>query len=182
VARSVLKDHDDPLSLEAVRAYFARLYWQRGEDELDALKIGAKRGVMRALCDSHALCRKLCRLDYPFADIGAAFRLIEETMVPVIIPASGAAPRNAPDDLIKALQFSDGAGGVGGIARRLQPYLVQVPRPARTALQKADLVGAIRPDRFGDQFLMLTDPARYSPQRGLDWRMPELRDIEGDIL
>lgn len=172
VAASVLRDHDDPLALDTVRAYFAELYWRRGDDELDALQIGTKRGVLRALRDSHV------RLDYPFADIGVAFRLIEETTAPVIIPASDTAPRNAPADVIDALRFTD---RIGGIARRLQPFLVQVPRRAVSKLRDAGALELLRPERFGTQFAALADPGRYDPQYGLDWQHAELRAPEGDI-
>jgi CRISPR-associated endonuclease/helicase Cas3 len=179
VAASVLRRHDDPLSLQAIADYFGELYWRRGEGELDAAEVGAVSGVMRALQDSHALKPSCIRLDYPFADIAAAFRLIDDAQMPVIVPESPRAPRNAPADLIDGLKYAE---RLGGLARRLQPFIVQVPQRAHRALRQAGVIEAVRPDRFGEQFLLLADPARYSPQRGLDWVVPELRDIESDIF
>jgi len=183
VAASVLRDGGNPLSPDTVREYFAELYWRRGIGELDAVTVGDVRGVMAALSGRHAIGVKdgapRVRLDYPFADLADAFRLIEDTQAPVVIPAGRRAPGNAPADLLDALRSAD---RVGGLARRLQPFLVQVPRRVRHDLLKAGVVETIRPERFGDQFVVLAEPSRYDPVRGLDWADPETRDIEADIF
>ncbi|MCB9960144.1 MAG: CRISPR-associated helicase Cas3' [Rhodospirillaceae bacterium] len=176
VAGRVLGEHQDPLTLEAVKAYFGGVYWRAQADQLDALMVGephrAKRGVLRAIHTGKG------GHSYPFADIGAAFRLIEDTQAPIIIPASKHLPRNAPADLLRALEVAERPGG---LARRLQPYLVQVPRKTRTDLCNAGAAVAVQPDRFGDQFVKLVDATRYDPALGLDWAEPELRGIGQDI-
>ena len=61
---------------------------------------------------------------------------------------------------------------VGGIARRLQLYTVQVPRQALAALVGAGAVQSLRADRFGDQFRVLVNEDLYSRDVGLSWDNP----------
>jgi len=72
-AESVMRHHEDPLSLEAVYEYFGSLYWLRG-DKLDAYQIlkdlleGARHG------------------DFPFRAVAQKYRIIKDMMEPLIIP------------------------------------------------------------------------------------------------
>jgi CRISPR-associated endonuclease/helicase Cas3 len=184
VARGVLADHvGDPLSLEAVRAYFQELYWLRGTEELDAVPVGGYRGILNALDETAD------RLDFPFADIGQAFRVIDSPMVPVIVPFEPA--RAAIDKLLRDLAF---VPLPGGIARQLQPYLVQIPPNARRKLIDAHAAEVIRPKEFGDQFVRLVNPKEfgdqfvrlvngdlYHPDIGLDWDDPTFRSFESSF-
>jgi len=173
VARGVLTGHaGDPLSLEAVRAYFQELYWLRGAEELDAVPVGegGYRGILNALDDTAD------RLDFPFADIGQAFRIIDSAMVPVIVPFEPARGHLAP--LLRDLEF---VPLPGGIARRLQPYLVQIPPAARRKLIEAHAAEVIRPKDFGDQFVRLVNEDLYHPDIGLDWDDPTFRQPESSI-
>ena len=183
VAGFILPNHPDPLAPQTVKAYFKELYRRYGEKELDTLKLGPKdqprRGVMNAISKGYTKKNSKYWLEYPFADIGAVFRLIENTMVPIIVPAGPNAPRNAPQHLIDDLRK---AKRIGGLARKLQPYLVQTPRVACATMMGVGVVQIMREREFGDQFIFLTDPSRYDPIRGLDWAEPELRSIEEDII
>jgi len=62
--REVMRYHNDPLSLEAIDAYFRQLYWQR--------ESGDDQGL-----DKHALLARMRRakLDIPFEDIAQDFRM-----------------------------------------------------------------------------------------------------------
>ena len=55
------------------------------------------RGIMKAIDETkHGL-------NFPFADIAQAFRLIKETMAPAIIPASIHAEAGVADSLLKSI-------------------------------------------------------------------------------
>src|SRR3546814_9881605 len=74
-------DSGDVLGLEAVRAYYRWLYWAQGHAALDAAILGsAPFQIIPAIRDT---ARKL---DFPFASIARAFRMIDDVMDPVIVP------------------------------------------------------------------------------------------------
>lgn len=70
---------EDVQSLAAIEAYFGEVYW-RMKDRLDA------RGVLDRLRLSFGQ-----GTDFAFRSIAEDFRLIETTMLPVVIPRSAAA-------------------------------------------------------------------------------------------
>lgn len=176
VAKEVIRWHEaDPLGRDAVRAYFQALYWWRTAAGLDEAEVGTERsrGILPTLQEYRS------SLDFPFADIAQAFRMIESGMVPVIVPFR---PPTEPDlvhGLVEALRY---ARLPGGIARRLQPYLVQIPPRARAALIAAHAAEIIRPDAFGDQFVLLTNEQLYHADIGLDWDDPTFRNSQSDIF
>lgn len=173
IGEGVLKAHADPLSPDALTAYFKAVYWSK-EDRLDDSKLGdSGTGVMQALKKYHET------RDYPFADIGAGFRFIDSPMVPVIVTPKGA--ENVVGDLIGALR-NHAVQRVGGLARKLQPYVVQVPHSALGALLKAKAAEVIRQEDFGDQFVLLTNCCIYFNDVGLDWSDPSFRSVEGDMF
>ncbi len=175
VAASVLRDHDDPLALDTLRAYFQRLYWQHGPEELDAALVGEGQrptcGILKAL----SLYQREC--DYPFADIARAFRIIDSPLVPVIVPYRPAEDPDVVTRLLERLRHVP-ATRTGGIARALQPYLVQIPRAARNGLLAAGAAGRVRGDELGDQFVALLNGDLYQPDVGLDWEEPTYRKTE----
>lgn len=176
-ARRVLRDHSDLLSPEAVAAYFCEVLWAKDIRQLDAARVGegdlAHRGIMTALdATKHGL-------DFPFADIAQAFRMIDETMVPVIIPATAHPVAGAPEELLRQI---GNVPSIGRIARDLQRHIVQVPRRARDALIEERAAHAIARDKLGDQFVVLDNPDLYSDVCGLDWDNPTFRRVEALIL
>lgn len=143
---------EDMLSLEAVEAYFRELYWlkeQGHQSELD------RRRIIERLYE------RARTLDFEFETIARDFRMIEQSMAPVIVPWDETA-RSALRDLERADK-------VGGIARRLQPYLAQVSAKDRAALIASGAAYAVRPAEFGEQFVRLRelDPEIYDPAVGL---------------
>lgn len=151
-AREVMRQHpDDCLSMAAIERYFHLLYWQKGNHALDESNL---LGLIEK-----------GRLDgLPFETLASKFRMIDSVQMPVIIARDDEA-KAALDDLA----FTTGCAG---IARRLQPYLVQVPRKAYEALMQ---VGAIQPamaERYGEQFMVLVNPDLYHDQFGLRWDNP----------
>lgn len=178
-AKRVLRDHADPFSEDAIKAYFNELLWVREDGgtwaRLDDVKVGARevRGIMKAIDETRH------GLNFPFADIAEAFRLIEETMVPLIIPTSQRYPGGAPEELLKRLEFVPSAGGV---ARDLQRFFVQIPRRARAGLLAAKAADTVREADFGDQFVVLTNNDLYDIETGLRWDDPTFHNIEGLMI
>jgi CRISPR-associated endonuclease/helicase Cas3 len=172
-AQSVMKNHPDPLTLEAVKAYFNELFWRRGEAQLDAADVGPQKGVMLAVRQAHG------RLDYPFESIADGFRLIETTMAPIIVPATTTTAYGAPAHLIETLRTTDRPGA---IARKLQQFLVNIPAKAHAALIKAGAAEVIREPDFGLQFVILSNTDLYDASSGLDWGDPTFRASESLVI
>jgi CRISPR-associated endonuclease/helicase Cas3 len=152
VFREIHRAHsDDPLSLAAIHEYFRQLYWQKGPEELDGHDL---LGLLRG-----------SRLEsLPFETLATKFRMIENVQFPVIVPYDDHA-RNA----LKALEYAESSGG---IARRLQPYLVLLPRQGYDALRKAGAIQPKLPERYEDQFMELINPDLYDERFGLHWEDP----------
>lgn len=168
-AREVLRSADtDPLGLEAMEAYFRRLYWARTAGREDGLD---KNEILPRL-NAQAHERWL-----PFADIAGDFRMIDTAMEPVIIPYDDRAK-----GLLSALAEAERPGA---IARKLQPYVVNVPRGAFAKLGRIGRVVPVQKYRFEDQFMALTEEARrelYKDDLGFDWSDPTFRLVESGIL
>lgn len=156
--REVLRQHShDPLSLEAIEAYFTLLYWQQGPDQLD-------KHQLLSLIEKG-------RLDgLPFETLEKKFRLIDNNQRSVIIPFDPDAGK-----AIKELAFATSAGG---IARKLQLYTVQVPHNGFKALEEVGAIAAIEPDKFGDQFIQLVNKDLYHDALGLNWSDPTFMRAE----
>ena len=166
VAAEVLRDYPDPLSLEAVRAYFRHLFRDRGPEALDAARVGGVRGILKALADSGPL-------NFPFADIAAAFRMIDGG-VPLIIRGGR---WGLPAEEEQKLRHQPHAGA---IARALQRYQVQVPPRRRTELLEAGAAEVWRGEEFGDQFVLLCNERLYDPDTGLMFE--DSQDLGGMIF
>lgn len=159
--RMVERQHrKDLLAPEAVRAYFQELYWQKGANELDG------HGLMALLKGS--------RPDsLPLETLAAKFRMIDSVMQPVIIPR---------DDIARdALNRLPHAAGCGGIARELQPYVVQLPRPAYDTLWKARAIEPVAQEKYGEQFMQLVNPRLYDERFGLHWDNPQFLDSQKNV-
>ena len=169
VAREVMRRYQgDPTSLDAIRDYFQQLYWYAGDASLDA------KSILRTLGE------RTTSLDFPFETIAKEFRLIETPMVPVIVPYRGAA---GDDDTVERLVGElEWVERPGRIARRLQPYVVQVPPSARGSLLSANAAMVIREADFDRQFVVLSNLELYRSDVGLTWDDPTYRTAEGLII
>jgi CRISPR-associated endonuclease/helicase Cas3 len=171
-AREVLRHHNDPLGLTAMRAYFEALYEMRAQGQRDGLDA---EGIM-AMANARAAT---CAL--PFADIANAYRLIESVMETVIVPWDDEAraaltaladPAVAPEN-------------IRGLARRLQPYTVNIPKDAFARLTQAGRITPVNPHRFEEQFMRLSDEARqniYTEAFGIDWFDEAFRRAEANLF
>ena len=127
------------------------LYWRIGREELD------RPGVLDKCADRAA------DLNFPFETIAQDMRFIEDAMVPVIVPKED---DGEAEKLVRDLPF---VSHIGGIARQLARYAVGVPRRARDTMLAAHAATLIAPERFEDQFVVLTNLDLYSTDVGLDW-------------
>ncbi|KAF4304854.1 hypothetical protein GTA08_BOTSDO14200 [Botryosphaeria dothidea] len=105
------------------------------------------------------------RLDsLPLETLATRFRMIDSVQMPVIVPYDDTAR-----EALRDLRFAERSGS---IARRLQPYLVQLPRQGFEALRKSGAIQPVATDRWGEQFMALTVMDFYDPQFGLSWDDP----------
>lgn len=142
---------EDPLSPSAIEAYFRLLYWQKGDQELDAANL-------------LGLCAESRIESLPLETLAAKFRMIDTVQMPVIVPFDDHARRD-----IESLRFAE---KTGGLARKLQPYLVQLPRNGFDALRKAGAIQPVAPEKWGEQFMELVNVDLYDPRFGLSWDDP----------
>lgn len=152
---------DDPLSPSAIEAYFRLLYWQKGDKELDTANL-------------LGLCAE-SRIDsLPLETLAAKFRMIDTVQMPIIVPFDDDARRD-----IESLRFAEKSGG---LARRLQPYLVQLPRSGFDALRNAGAIQPVAPERWGEQFMELVNMDIYSRDFGVWWEEPTFMASANTII
>ncbi len=159
------KHRDDLLALDAIEAYFQELYWRLGEQKLDD---GDLLGLLKnAGVDN-----------LPLETLAARFRIIQTTMRPIIVPFDPGSDRRIAevDEALEKLPFAP------GVARKLQPYLVQVPENAYKALWQAHAIEPVAPERYGEQFVQLMNPRLYDARFGLHWDNPQFLDTETLIV
>jgi CRISPR-associated endonuclease/helicase Cas3 len=150
--RMVLRNHEgDLLAPDAIKAYFRDLFW-RDQERLDAKRL------LKLHRDQYE------RFSFPFQTIASEYRIIESFMHPIIIPFDSDA-----EQWIERLHHAE---FVGGIAKRLQPYLVQVPEQVFLSLKSAGAIAEIGAGRFDGQFWELINLALYDDEAGLNWEDP----------
>ena len=151
-AREVLRQFaNDPLSPEVIGRYFALLYWQKGSQQLD-------------VPDLMGLLKSSMPDSLPMETLATKFRMIDSVQMPVIVPY---------DDKAKGfLHELEHAEGSVGLSRKLQPYLVQLPRQGFDALYKAGAVIPVAPKKWEDQFMVLAHEGLYDQRFGLSWDNP----------
>ena len=154
-AESVIRHHDDILSLEAVTEYFRTLYWMRGEnlDEyqiLDDLAAGAKNG------------------DFPFRIIDKKFKIIKDGAESIIIPWNEEAEK-----IISGLRYSEFPAS---FARQAQRFTVQVYPKVLSSLEYAGSV-----ERLHNQYCVLINMDIYRDDLGLCPENPTFHEVESLI-
>ena len=166
-ARQVRRTHEDLLGLEAIRAYFQEVYWRKGDDALDAAMVDGRPGVLKALEE------RARGGDFPFRSIANVFRVIEDTMDPVVVPWDEAART-----LLREIAAVERP--LRGHLRKLQQYVVSIPRPVRKAWLEGGALVAVHPG-LGDALLAITDIASYRDDTGLDLGASGLRPAEDNV-
>lgn len=140
---------DDLLAPDAIRDWFHEVYWSLAPKALGADMMG------KVLLSGAGT-------NFAFRTLADEYRMIETTMVPVIIPLDDVA-RNA----VASLTMKHISSGV--LARALQPYIVQIPRAARGLLRENGKGDFVAHDLRADQFFQLTSMDLYRPDVGLLW-------------
>ncbi len=160
--RSVLRNHGgDLLAPEAIKAYFQDLFW-RDPKRLDA------KGLLR-LHQAHGEC-----FSFPFQTIASEYRIIESLMRPIVIPYDKEAKQCIGQ--LRDAEF------VGRIAKRLQPYTVQVPERTFLSLEQAGAIAKIGAERFDRQFWELINTDLYDEEAGLSWDDPSYMASESGVF
>lgn len=145
---SVLRSGKDPFSPEAITQFFKLHYWLK-QDVLD------KRQILDDLSDVNG--------EWSFREAASKFRLIDNPMVPIIIPYNARAA-----ELADSLRYVEHHGG---ILRKLQQYTVQIYEKQFVALDRAGAVEMIADAyavlcrmEYYDEMLGLTLPGALNPE------------------
>ena len=83
-------------------------------------------------------------------------------------------------DALRTLAFQDVSPG--GVARKLQSYIVQVPPMARAKLLAAGHVSFENEKVLSDQFAVLRADSLYRDGEGLLWEDAEYLSLENSII
>lgn len=150
--------HPNLFSPDAIKAYFAEVYWRKGPTQLDMKEILNKFGVSAG------------NLSLEYKTVAESFRFIESGLMPIIVAHTPEAK-----DILDRLENTEASPGKA--ARELQSFIVQVPPPYAAKLIANTRATHHRTDLWGKQFLVLNDESLYRPDVGLMW---EDADILGD--
>jgi len=142
IFEEVAESHKDLFSPEAVAAFFHRLYQFEGLDQ---------KGLMDCLFEANAGLP--LPTSFPFTEINALYRFIENDMVSIIVEWDKRAK-----DLVQKLEY---AQETSAILRKLQAYTVQVYKTELGALFE----GGVVPLR--DQFYVAREGIGYRKDVGL---------------
>jgi CRISPR-associated endonuclease/helicase Cas3 len=133
---------------EAIHDWFEQVYWTTGE-MLD------RHGIVQSFVCGRA------EVSFPYRTTAEVYRMIDSTMVPVIIPTDSNA---ANLDRLGVAEVPSGR-----LARALQPYTVQIPTRDRALLRANGRGDFAAPQLRSDQFFVLTDKTLYQQGSGLWW-------------
>lgn len=153
---------EDFQSLGAIERYFAEIYWRmRGSGQLDA----------KGICGSFLVSRQ--GTDFAFRTVAEKFRMIETTMLPVVIP-------RGVEDVIARLSVE--AIPSGALARDLQRHVVLVPEKARARMVACGKAAFAARQVRGDQFCVLEAGDLYHADSGLWWEDAEYLGAEEMVI
>ncbi|MFU8829396.1 MAG: CRISPR-associated endonuclease Cas3'' [Phycisphaerales bacterium] len=158
-AHRVLGSHDDPLSPDAIHAYFSEHYWKRSDD-------WDKHEVMDCFQTQAATAL------FQFRTAAERYRLIRTEQTPIVVPY-GEEGRALIEEMLILSRPADRA-----LRRRCQRFAVPVYSHVFQRLN-ADRRVSEPPSDLGRGIFMLTDPSAYDPNLGLD---PDASGIDPDLL
>jgi CRISPR-associated endonuclease/helicase Cas3 len=172
--RAVLRRHADPQTLEAIRDYFGELYSNKGIEAFDASKLEKQNyPILRNISE------RADTWSFPFDSISRAFHVIEDAMLPVIVPWSSASDDTEAIDLLEKIGQMDKP--LRGDLRRLQQYTVSVPQKQRDGWLAEGALSAVHP-ALGDAMLRFPDMALYDSRSGLRVTEPEYRSAASNVM
>jgi len=142
VTREVMQDHlNELISVEAIHAYFERLYNLRNRSDFDSLNI-------------LSCFNKSQPYIFDFATAAKNFQIIKNKSITIIIPYDEKARK-----YIEELKVSPRPGG---ILRKLQPYTVSVYEHDLTTLINSGAIWMVE-----GKYAILNNMNYYHPQTGL---------------
>lgn len=156
-AKELYSLHPDPLDPVAVEAYFRHFYWMK-KAEWD------KHGVLKTMNIDHQRARLL----FQFREMAAAFRMIRDEQLPVLVPYSNnpGADNKVWDKLA--------ANKVPFLPQReMQPYLVSVRKHAVNQMQQRRFV-----TEHESGVWILQNRSLYSKEKGLN---PEATTLDASL-
>ena len=140
IADMVIRDHEDPLCLEAVNQYFTLLFdFER--ERLD------KKGIIKAFEDGAN------QLAFPFSTVAGEFQLIESDMISIII--------SRDEECEALLEEAKWRGPSRQLSRAFQRYTISIYRN-----EYAELIQRGALESVGEQYLVLRDPKFYDEETG----------------
>jgi CRISPR-associated endonuclease/helicase Cas3 len=143
VARSILREFgDDPVSIEAINAYFETLYGIQGKQAFDA------KGILPCFDKGTG------ELNFDFKTAAEKFKLIDNNTVAVLIPYNEEA-----NTLLQGVRYSPFPAS---FARKLQVYTVNIYEQEFQALQSKGVI-----EMYADTYAVLNDMGYYHPETGL---------------
>jgi CRISPR-associated endonuclease/helicase Cas3 len=143
VARKILREYEiDPVSLDAIDAYFAEMYGMQSENAYDAI------GIL------NYFEKRTGELNFDFRTAAERFKLIEDDTVPVIIPFDERAV-----SLLKEIRSSRFPSNY---SRQLQVYTVNIYEREFQSMQSLGLI-----DAYSDTYAVLNDMTYYDAETGL---------------
>lgn len=125
---------DDPLAPEHFTSFFQQLYWMKGDAGLDRHDI---QGLLKANRD----------LMFSFRSAADRFRIIDDSQQAPVIVRYGAS-----SDLIRQLENSEPERW---LLRKLQRYVVNLPRYRHQTLVQNGEIREIHPGIFGSDHIAL---------------------------
>lgn len=174
-AQPAFARHPDPLGLDAVKEYFAELYWRKGDatQVFDSTKVGAYPGILRAIGETAA------ELAFPFRSIAEAFHLIDDAMEPVVVPWRSSLD---DDDATRLLgRIASMERPLAADLRRLQHYVVAIPARARDEWLARGVLRPVHP-ALGEAMLRFADDAHYRAETGLDLEETTYREAVRNVF
>lgn len=165
-AKTVMnKFASDPLSLDALQAYFDELYfYQTGGGGNPSTDKTDKHQILSLLAEEAS------QLNFPFATVSDKFELIQTATRPVIVGYDKKA--------LKHLESLRHAKKIGSILRKLQPYIVQIYPQEFNAFRQVGEIVEVR-----ERVFQLQHPDRwYKDDIGIQPFTEEYHAQELDVI
>ena len=156
IGNKILREFSDPISIEAVKAYFDQLYDIKGSRSIDQKEILTQ------------ISERENELAFPFSNISSEFNLIDDSMISVVIQYD-----NKAIEIIEKARFHKYPGS---FLKKLQPYSVSIYENEYKSLVEEGVIEVIQ-----DMFSVLKDTDKYYCKK-IGLIIPERHSISGDAI
>ncbi len=176
-AGPVFRSGEEIIGLPAIRSFFRALYWQKGPEALDDTKLvigGAeKAGVLPAIAE------RAGSQEFPFAEIAANVRLIDDFNEPVVVPWRTHPDDDAAEKLMARIAAMEKP--LAADLRALQSWIVPVPPQDRARWFAAGVLRPLHP-ALGDTILRFEGLDLYDADCGVRLSNDTLRSPDLNII